>query len=360
MPLVAHNRLPTFERLEQEGQKILRPGEASHQDIRALHIGILNMMPDAAIEATERQFFRLIGESNPIAQFHIHLFTLPVIERTTKAQKHIDKYYSTFDEIQEMGLDALIVTGATVTHLKISDEVYYQPLGKVLRWSHENVTSTLCSCLATHASMELIYKQPRYRLNNKRWGVYSHRITDKKHPLVQGINTRFDVPHSRFNQVDSSQFKAAGLHVLVESDAAGVQMAVSADRFRTVFFQGHPEYDSVSLLKEYKREVGVYALASNRGEEPEYPPFPVNYFNQFTKAIFDEYRYRLINAIAASVVPPTFPEALILEQIDNSWHDTAAAIMANWMGLVYQVTNMDRKLPFMDGINHDDPLGLDE
>jgi len=358
MPLVAHNNLPTFERLKAEGQKVLRPGQASHQDIRTLHIGILNMMPDAAIEATERQFFRLISESNPIAQFHVHLFTLPVIKRNEKAQKHIDQYYSSFEEIQEMGLDALIITGATVTHLKLSDEVYYQPLGEVLRWSHQYVTSTLCSCLATHASMELIYNQPRYRLNNKRWGVYSHRVTDKKHPLVRGINTRFYVPHSRFNQIDRAQFEEAGLHVLAESKEAGVQMAVSADRFRTVFFQGHPEYDSISLLKEYKREVGVFALAINRGEKPEYPPFPVGYFDQHTKAIFNEYRYRLITALEKSVTPPDFPEALILDHIDNSWHDTAAAILVNWMGLVYQVTNMDRKLPFMDGIDPNDPLGL--
>ena len=228
-----------------------------------------------------------------------------------------------------------------------------------MKWAHENVTSTLCSCLATHASLELIYNQPRYRLNNKRWGVYSHRVTDKAHPLVHGINTRFDVPHSRFNQIDQSQFEKAGLHVLAESKDAGVQMAVSADGFRTIYFQGHPEYDSISLLKEYKREVGQFALALNRGEEVEYPPFPVNYFDQHTQAIFDEYQYRLIDAIdKAQKELPTFPEALILDRIDNSWHDTAAAILANWMGLVYQVTNMDRRLPFMDDINPDDPLGL--
>lgn len=359
MPLVAHNKLPTFDRLKNEGQAILRPGQAAHQDIRALHIGILNMMPDAALEATERQFYRLIGESNPIAQFYIHPFTLPIIKRGEKAQAHIDQHYSTFDEIQQMGLDALIITGATVTHLKLSDEAYFQPLGEVLRWSHENVTSTLCSCLATHASMELIYKQPRYRLNNKRWGVYSHRVTDKQHPLVKGINTRFDVPHSRFNQIDRSQFEAAGLHILAESQEAGVQMVVSEDGFRTIYFQGHPEYDSISLLKEYKREVSQYIIAYKRGDEIDYPPFPVNYFDTYTQAIFEEFQYQLVNALENTANDlPSFPESLIIEQIDNSWHDTAAAILANWMGLVYQVTNMDRKLPFMEGVDPDDPLGL--
>ena len=358
MPLVAHNNLPTFDRLRQEGQKVLRPGEASHQDIRALHIGILNMMPDAAIEATERQFFRLIGESNPIAQFHVHPFTLPIFERNEKAQKHIDEHYVPFEEIQPMGLDALIITGANVTQPSLPDEPFWEPLSEVFNWAYENVTSTLCSCLATHASLELHHNQPRKHLRQKRWGVFSHRVTDRTHPLVQGINTRFDVPHSRFNQVDSQQFEEAGLHILAESKVAGVQMAVSKDGFRTVYFQGHPEYDTISLLKEYKREVGRYALAVNRGEAFDYPPFPSGYFDKRTEAIFHEYRYHLINALEKSVTPPDFPEKLILSSIDNSWHDTAAAIMANWMGLVYQVTHMDRKLPFMDGINPNDPLNL--
>ncbi len=358
MPLVAHNNLPTFERLREEGRIVLRDGEAHSQEIRGLHIGLLNMMPDAALQATERQFFRLVGESNPIAQFYVHPFTLPIFKRGEKAQKHIDDHYSTFEDIKAMGLDALIITGANVTEAKLPDEDFWQPLSEVFNWAHKNVTSTLCSCLATHASLELHHNQPRRHLNKKRWGVYSHRVMDKLHPLVHGINTRFDVPHSRFNQIDRSQFEEAGLQILAESKEAGVQMAVSTDGFRTVYFQGHPEYDSISLLKEYKREVGLFSRAYNRGQDVEYPPFPLNYFNKFTQAIFDEYQYRLITAIDESREVPVFPEALVLEHIDNSWHDTAAAIMANWMGLVYQVTNVKQNIPFMDGIDPNDPLGL--
>lgn len=356
MPLVAHNNLPTFGRLLKEGQTILRPGQAAKQDIRVLHIGILNMMPDAAMEATERQFFRLIGESNPIAQFHLHLFSLPIIKRNATAQQHIDTHYVSFDKIKAMGLDALIVTGINVSQPKLALEPFWDSLSEVFHWAYDNVTSTLCSCLATHASLELLYNQSRYPLGYKRWGVYSHRVKNRHHPLVKGINTRFDVPHSRFNQIDDSQFEAAGLHILAESAEAGVQMAVSPDGFRTVYFQGHPEYDNVSLLKEYKREVDLFASALKRAETVEYPPFPVNYFDRQTQAICNEYKYRLLESITHSTEPPIFPEHLILDRIDNSWHDTAAAIMANWMGLVYQITNMDRTKPFMDGIDPQDPL----
>ena len=60
MPLIANTNLPSFGRLEKQGETILSEERASHQAIRALHIGLLNMMPDSALEATERQFFRLL------------------------------------------------------------------------------------------------------------------------------------------------------------------------------------------------------------------------------------------------------------------------------------------------------------
>ncbi|MEE9423437.1 MAG: homoserine O-succinyltransferase, partial [Methylococcales bacterium] len=103
MPLVAHVELPAFHRLKQEGHRILEQNYALQQDIRELHIGLLNMMPDAALEATERQFLRLVGGCNQIAQFHIHLFTIEGVERGQEAQAHIDAYYESFESIQQQG-----------------------------------------------------------------------------------------------------------------------------------------------------------------------------------------------------------------------------------------------------------------
>ena len=92
MPLVAHCGLPTFGRLQAEGQTILSPGRAARQHIRELHIGLLNMMPDTALAATERQFLRLVGSSNQIAQFYVHPFTVTELARGPEAKKHIAKY----------------------------------------------------------------------------------------------------------------------------------------------------------------------------------------------------------------------------------------------------------------------------
>ena len=354
MPLVAHNGLPTFERLRQEGQTVLAPDRALHQDIRELHIGLLNMMPDAALAATERQFFRLVGESNPIAQFYMHPFTLEELPRGAQGRAHVDRYYESFEQVQAEGLDALIVTGANVTHPDLSSEPFWEPLKHVLDWAHDHVTSVLCSCLATHAVLQFRHGQKRRRLPAKRWGVYRHGVVDRTHPLVDDVNTLFDVPHSRFNDVSREQFEAAGLHVLVESEVAGVHLAVSADRFRVVYFQGHPEYDIISLLKEYKREVLRYA----NGEREDYPPFPENYFSAQAEAVLDEFRERLLAAMQRGAPHPALPETLVTRRLHNTWHDTAEAVIGNWVGKVYQVTNNDRRVPFMDDVDPDDPLGL--
>ena len=354
MPLVAHTELPTFKRLRAEGQNVLTPERATDQAIRELHVGLLNMMPDAAIEATERQFFRLVGEANPIAQFYIHPFTLQELPRSEKAQTHIDAYYEPFDKIKAEGLDALIITGANVTHPDLSQEDFWQPLIEVVDWAAENVTSTLCSCLATHAVMQFHNGQKRTHMGDKLWGVYSHSVMDRHHPLVNDVNTQFDVPHSRYNEITRQQCESAGVKVLVESREAGVHLAVSRDGLRVVYFQGHPEYDTISLLKEYKREVMLYVA----GKRMDYPPFPENYFSLKERAILDEYHDRLDVALQRQKELPEFPEDLIIPTLHNTWHDTAEAVVGNWIGLVYQVTHRDRKIPFMEGVDPHNPLGL--
>ncbi len=172
MPLVAHNNLPAFEKLSEEGVKILKPDFAYHQDIRELHIGLLNMMPDTALGATERQFFRLIAEGNPIAQFFVHPFTLEDLPRGESARQHIAQYYESFDQVRERGLDALIITGANVVGNDLSAEPFWNSLIEVVDWAYENVTSTLCSCLATHAVLEFRYGQ-KGKCKALKNGVYS-------------------------------------------------------------------------------------------------------------------------------------------------------------------------------------------
>jgi homoserine O-succinyltransferase len=155
------------------------------------------------------------------------------------------------------------------------------------------------------------------------------------------MNTIFDVPHSRFNRVTEKQFEQAGMKVLVQSDEAGTHIAVSDDGFRLVCMQGHPEYDMVSLFKEYKREVNLYKA----GFYKEKPPFPVHYFSPDIAEILENSD---LNEIEEQILPG----------LENTWTDSARSILASWTGLVYQITNLDRSKQFMDGIDPENPLGI--
>ena len=354
MPLVEHLNLPTFSRLCEEGYEVLSLERAVKQDIRELHIGFLNMMPDAALEATERQFIKLVGNCNRIAQFYVYPFSLPGLTRSPETQAYIDEYYFDFEGLKQQGLDALVITGANVASPDLQLEAFWQPLIEVVRWAETNVTSILCSCLATHALLKHRHNIDRQPLPAKRWGVYSHRTVQGDHPLLRGINTRFDAPHSRFNEITRAQLEAEGLTVLAESAEGGVHMAVSPDGFRVVYFQGHPEYDSNSLLKEYKREV----LRFLRGELAKLPPYPEFYFSPEAAAIADRFVNVAAGAMSRGEVTPDFLEREIEPLLDNTWGDTAKAIFNNWLGLVYSLTNLDRKEQYMPGVNRNDPLGL--
>lgn len=337
MPLVAHLDLPTFAEMRREGEAVLSLEQALRQDIRELHVGFLNMMPDAALRTTERQFFQLLGGCNQIVQIYVHPFSIPGLERSPETQAYIDSRYETFDYVRDIGMDALIVTGANVATPDLSQEPLWEPLQEVISWANSEVTSILCSCLATHALLKSLYGIERKPLAQKRWGVYRHRCARIDHPLLRNINTRFDVPHSRNNEVTRQQLEAAGLQVLIESFEGDLHLAVSPDGLRFVFLQGHPEYDYNSLFKEYKREV----LRHQRGERSQAPPFPEHYFEEREAALALQF---------------PLPEAEIEAGLHNTWGDTGKAIFNNWLGLVYRLTHVDRHKAFVEGVDPNNPL----
>ncbi|WP_210418582.1 homoserine O-succinyltransferase MetA [Aliikangiella coralliicola] len=349
---MAFSKLPTFQRLMNEHHDVLPLEKATHQDIRELHVGLLNMMPDATLQATERQFMRLVGDCNQIVQFYVHPFTLPSIDRSSEAQQWIDDYYQDFESIKENGLDALIISGANPISDSLEQEAFWPMLTEVIDWAKDNVTSTLCACLATHAVVQYLYDIKRQPLPEKKWGVYQHKLTKIDHPLTRHTNTRFDVPHSRYNQITREQLDQQGVITLAESAEAGVHLATSSDGIRLVFFQGHPEYDDFSLLKEYKREIDRW-LSGQRGD---YPPFPQNYFNPVVEQRLIDYREQLKSSKSTDSEYPAWPEEWLMEHLDNTWRDTALSTFNNWLGLVYQLTNKNPKLPFMDGVDPENPL----
>jgi homoserine O-succinyltransferase len=172
--------------------------------------------------------------------------------------------------------------------------------------------------------------------------------------LTQDVNTSFDAPHSRWNDIARPSWDAAGLPVLAESGRAGVHLATSPDGFRMVYFQGHPEYDRNSLLKEYKREVGRFLA----GELAAPPPYPEHYFTAEAVERAEAYLHAAHSARTRGEPEPTFPEDAFDDDLENTWGDTGRALFNNWLGLVYQLTGLDRHAPFMPGVDPTDPLGV--
>jgi len=328
MSLIASNALPTLTRLKKEGGQVYSAAQAAQNGERLLEIGLLNIMPDAALEATERQFMRLVGGGDIAVR--IHLFTLPELERGREAQAHVAAHYESFEHVKSVGLDALIISGANVEGSSLAKQPFWRPLSEVIDWATAEIPSTLCSCLATHAVLHDRYGQARVALPGKRWGVFTHQVVEAGHALVASLPAQFEVPHSRFNEVTAEQFTEAGVQVLVASESGEVHLAVSDEESRFVFFQGHPEYDAVSLMKEYNREVSRFSA----DEISEYPPIPDNYFTGEAQTVLVAHKLELEKAKMGIVQPPAFPEAQLAAGLMNSWRQPAQQVFDNWLNLL--------------------------
>ena len=352
MPLVTHSKLPAFEILNREGFELVGTLTAAASGLPALRIGLLNLMPDTALQATERQFLRLIDAGGPDMNLYVYPFSLTSEFRENSAEEYVAEHYSSFESLQEQGLDALIITGANPAMPDITDEAFWRPLIEVIDWSMNHVESIICSCLATHVVLQHYHQVERIELPERRWGVYEHQVLVEDHRLLTGVTTPVHAPHSHRYDVSRAAMESAGQTVLIAGAEAGVHMAVSEDQFRFVFFQGHPEYDSISLLKEFKREYNRYL----GGERDKLPRVPENFFTPEGEEIAQALIAQIQNVDRDS--PPGFPEDELLPHCDNTWGDTGKAIVNNWLGLVYQLTNLDRKQQFMPGVDPDDPLQL--
>jgi homoserine O-succinyltransferase len=327
MPLVVHSRLPAFEALRREGLELVDASTAAASGLPALRIGLLNLMPDTALQATERQFLRLVGAGDLDANFYVYPFALKSEFRGNIARQHIDDHYSSFESLRDEGLHALIITGANPATPDITDEAFWLPLIEVFDWSRTHVESVICSCLATHAFLHHYHDVERVELPERKWGVYEHQVLDAGHPLLAGVQAPVQAPHSHRYDVSREGMESAGQTVLIFGSEAGVHMGVSEDQFSFVFFQGHPEYDSISLLKEFKREVQRFLS----GKRTVYPPFPEHYLDSAAKERLEAYQRQATESNSEFATLPVFPEAEFGEVCLNSWAVTGNIIYRNWL-----------------------------
>ena len=250
MPIRTQSDLPAKEILESENIFVMDEKRAMHQDIRPIHIGILNLMP--LKEDTELQLLRSL--SNTPLQVDVTFLAVTSHESKNTSLSHLNKFYQTFPDIKDQFLDGLIITGAPVEQLEYEEVDYWEEVCEIMEWSKTHVTSTLHLCWGAQAGLYYHYGIPKHLLPEKKFGVYEHHVMNRKVPIVRGFDDYFMAPHSRHTEVRAEDIRAVkDLTILAESEEAGVFLAI-ADEGRKIFVMGHPEYDRMTLHKEYMRD----------------------------------------------------------------------------------------------------------
>ena len=328
MPFVCDRELDSWAKLRAEGVKVVTQEEAAKMELPELRIGFLNMMPDRALRATERQFVRLVSAGADESLIHFLPFTVRGLDREGDALQYVRDFYEPFAEICSTELDGLVLTGANPSNPNLREENFWPDFEEVIIWADKCVPTIMCSCLATHAVLNLLHGIERSRcLPGKRWGVYSHERENSNHPLLVDMEFEFDAPRSHVYEMTAKQLESAGLQVLAFSEDADFHIATSSEGFKWIFLQGHPEYDAVSLLKEFNREVQRFVA----GTRSDYPEYPFNYLNNFAKDTLNQYRAELIDSLANSNELPVFPESAILPNVKNTWKDHGMVLFRNWL-----------------------------
>ena len=264
MPIRVQNDLPAKKILEEENIFMMDENRSLSQDIRPLKIAILNLMP--LKEDTEVQLLRSL--SNTPLQLDVTFLTTVTYVGKNTATSHLDTFYLTFEDVKDQKFDGLIITGAPVETMEFEDVAYWEELKQIMDWSENNVTSTLHICWGAQAGLHHHYGVRKLDLSAKLSGIYRHEVYHRREPLVRGFDDVFYAPHSRYTEMSKEDILAnEKLQILAESKEAGVFL-VLAEEGKNIFVLGHPEYDRVTLDKEYKRDL-------NKGINPA---IPVNYY----------------------------------------------------------------------------------
>jgi len=296
MPIKIPNDLPSYDYLKDKWVFVMDHKRAITQDIRALRIWILNLMPKK--EDTENQLLRMIW-SSPLQIEAFFIKTSTYKPKNTK-ESHLKKFYKTFDEAIKIWLDGLIITWAPVEKMEFEDVKYLEELKYIMNTAKEKITSTLFLCWAAQAWLYHFYDIKKYEESKKIFWIFKHTHTNKNLNLLRWLDDEFYVPHSRHTWIKKEDIKKhKDLQILSESKEAWVYMIASKDA-KFVFITWHPEYDRDTLAKEYFRDL----------EKWENIQIPVNYFPWND--------------------PKNTPKLI--------WRANAEMFYRNWINYVYQTT----------------------
>jgi homoserine O-succinyltransferase/O-acetyltransferase len=281
-----------------------------------LTIGIVNNMPPAAIQSTERHFCNLLNVACRDIPFRLRWF------RLTGARP---SNYERMEDLWEGDVDGLIVTGVEPRTASLSDESFWDPLTRTVDWAGRHCSSAIWSCLGAHAAVLYLDGIERQPHQEKIFGIFaSEKVAE--HPMLAGTQSVWHVPHSRWNDLSEDDLKARGYKVLAKSRDAGVDLFIKTfKRSLFVFVQTHPEYDVDTLLREYRRDIARYQSASQNS----YPKFPRNYFDRQITAELeaiqreapDERKIKGLSVLERAELPA-------------GWAQFAVQLYSNWIALL--------------------------
>jgi homoserine O-succinyltransferase len=293
-----------------------------------ISVGIVNNMPDAALQATERQFVTFLEAGAIDFDLRLHLFSLPGIPRSGEARDRIKNRYLDYDVLSELHMDALIVTGAVPKSGKLSAEPFWPRLTELADWASTRTLSVLWSCLSAHAAVQHLDGIERQPLPRKLSGLYNVE-TCAEDAALAGVGAKFWQPHSRYNDVPEYELRSAGYKILSRSDAVGADIFTKTTPSWFVFWQGHPEYDGDSLMREYRRDIMQYL----NGERGGYPGMPENYFEPAVEAALQAFAGKA-QAGRRPALAAQFPDLRGAVPHFGIWHSAATKLFHNWIGQV--------------------------
>jgi len=301
------------------------PSKRLEQSSRCIKIGLINNMPHAAFAATERQFISILDSASESIPVQLTLYSLPGIPRPERGGDTAGSVYLSVDTLWERSLDGLIVTGKEPITPNLKDEPCWESFTQVVEWARENTYSTVWSCLAAHAAVLHLDGIGRRRSDEKNFGV-SECVRVSDHSLTEGAPSRFQVPHSRWNGLVEEELVTHGYSVLTRTAGSDVDTFVKDENSLFVFFQGHPEYDTDTLMREYRRDVGRYL----RHEAETYPLLPRGYFDRSTERALSALREEAMSRRGEELFAGV-GNALEAARIKNTWRRTAELIYRNWL-----------------------------
>jgi homoserine O-succinyltransferase len=306
--------------------EVRSPGMADRGTAAALRIALVNNMPDAALGDTESQFVGLLQAASGEFAVELTFYALTKVSRGDRALQHLNNNYRDVRDLLNDHFDGVIITGTEPQHSDLREEPYWNELSGLLNWAEQCTSSTVLSCLSAHAGVLHANGVLRRRLDDKLFGVFTES-TVAQSPLTHGLDSAVCFPHSRWNDLRPAELEEHGYTILTRSDETGAGLFVQKRKNSLfVHFQGHPEYQDRTLLKEYRRDIRRFL----RMERETYPSMPRGYFDAKAARLLSDLQAEALEKRNEETLQ-MFPEASVSESLQKRWHGSSVRIYQNWL-----------------------------